>query len=132
MRRASLTILKPFGGKHADATIFGLGRRASVAEAAWDTNFQRPSTYRRDLNPPREYPKISERRKSTIAIKNIIFASPIAVPAIPPKPKTAAIKAMIRSVTTQLNMANPPNWLVLRLDRNSHRTVFLAGNSFED
>ena len=43
-------------------------------------------------------------RNSTIATKKMIFAISIAVPAIPPKPNTAAISAMIRNVTAQLIM----------------------------
>jgi ABC-type methionine transport system ATPase subunit len=39
-------------------------------------------------------------RKTT----NRIFAIPVAVPAIPPKPRTAATMAMIRNVIAQLNM----------------------------
>jgi hypothetical protein len=35
---------------------------------------------------------------------NKIFAIPAAVPAMPPKPKTAAIKAIIRKVTAHPNI----------------------------
>jgi uncharacterized protein YlxP (DUF503 family) len=40
-------------------------------------------------------------------IRNRTFAISAAVPAIPPKPKRAAIKAIIKKVTAQFNI-NPP------------------------
>ena len=53
----------------------------------------------------------AEIAKSTIATKKISFAISTAVPAMPPKPKTAATRAMIRKrdcpsehdVTSQMN-----------------------------
>jgi len=41
---------------------------------------------------------------STIKTKNRIFAIPTAVPAIPPKPRMAAISAMMRNVMAQESM----------------------------
>src|SRR5262245_877373 len=43
-------------------------------------------------------------RNSTSATKNTILAISTAAPAMPPKPSTAAMRAMIRSVTTRLSM----------------------------
>jgi len=40
-----------------------------------------------------------ERRNKTINTKNKIFAMPAALAAIPPNPKTAAIRAMIRRLS---------------------------------
>lgn len=45
-----------------------------------------------------------ERRNNTIKIKNKILAIDAAPAAIPPKPKTAAIIAMIKNVTVQRNI----------------------------
>ena len=47
-------------------------------------------------------------RNSTIATKNTILAIPTAAPAMPPKPRTAAIKAMISSVTTRFSIDSAP------------------------
>ena len=49
-------------------------------------------------------PKISDSRNSTIKTKNKIFAMPTAVPAMPPKPRAAAINAIIKKVRDQLNI----------------------------
>jgi len=40
----------------------------------------------------------------TMKAKKIIFANPTAVPAIPPKPRTAAIRAIMRNVMAQESM----------------------------
>ena len=47
---------------------------------------------------------MSEMMNSTINTKNNTFAMPTAVPAIPVKPNAAAIRAIMRNVTDQLNM----------------------------
>src|SRR5262249_26024470 len=49
-------------------------------------------------------PAINEMTNSTSATKKTIFAIPTAAPAIPPKPRTAAISAIIRIVTTRLSI----------------------------
>jgi hypothetical protein len=49
----------------------------------------------------------SETRNNTRKIKNIILAISTAATTIPVKPKTAAIKAIIKNVTTQLNIVRP-------------------------
>lgn len=49
-------------------------------------------------------PTTNDRTNSTRKTRNRIFAIPAAVPAIPPKPKRAAIRAMIRNVMAQLNI----------------------------
>ena len=49
-------------------------------------------------------PKISERTKSTKKTMKRILAMPAAVPAIEVKPSNAAMRAMTRNVTDQLNM----------------------------
>jgi len=46
--------------------------------------------------------------KSTRNTKNNTCAIELAVPAIPPKPRTAAIKAITRNVSAQLNMMHLP------------------------
>jgi hypothetical protein len=47
----------------------------------------------------------SDTRNSTKKTKNSIFAIPAALAAIPPKPSTAAIRAMIRKVKAQLSIS---------------------------
>lgn len=47
-------------------------------------------------------------RNSTRNTKNNTCAIELAVPAIPPKPKTAAIKAITKNVSAQLNMLHHP------------------------
>jgi hypothetical protein len=54
-------------------------------------------------------------RNSTRNTKNSICAIELAVPAIPPKPKTAAIKAITKNVNAQLNMIHLPFLLKIRL-----------------
>jgi hypothetical protein len=49
-------------------------------------------------------PKINDNKNNTINTKNKILAIPTAVPAIPPNPNAAAIRAIRRNVTDQLNM----------------------------
>ena len=49
-------------------------------------------------------PPINDRRNSTIKIKKMILAIPAAPAAIPPKPKIAAIMAMIRNTIVQRNI----------------------------
>jgi hypothetical protein len=51
-------------------------------------------------------PEMSERRNNTIKIKNNTLAIPAAPAAIPPKPKIAAIMAMIKKVIVQRNIKN--------------------------
>jgi len=53
---------------------------------------------------PRSAPETNEITKSTKKIKNIIFAIPAAAPAMPPKPNTAAIKAITKNVIVQRNI----------------------------
>jgi len=50
---------------------------------------------------------IAKATKRNRKIKNRIFAIPDAVAAIPVKPKTAAIIAMIKNVMAQLNIRTP-------------------------
>jgi hypothetical protein len=54
-----------------------------------------------DITGGVRWPKTSARTSSTRRMKNRIFAIPTAVPAIPPKPRTAAISAMMRNVMAQ-------------------------------
>ena len=54
--------------------------------------------YRRVILP------INEITKSTIKMKNKIFAIPAAAPATPPNPKTPAIIATIRNMIVQRNI----------------------------
>jgi len=49
-------------------------------------------------------PIIRDTIKSIRKTTNRIFAIPAAVPAIPPKPKTAATRAMIRKIIAQVNI----------------------------
>ncbi len=49
-------------------------------------------------------PKIRDTIKRIRKTTNSIFAIPAAVPAIPPKPKTAATNAMIRKITAHPNI----------------------------
>jgi len=44
---------------------------------------------------------INENISSTKKIKNNIFANPVATPAIPPKPRMAAMSAITKSVSVQ-------------------------------
>src|SRR5215831_5303042 len=53
---------------------------------------------------PRMMPKSADIAKRTMATKKTIFASSIAVPAMPPKPKAAAISATIKKVIAQPNI----------------------------
>src|SRR5262245_48155782 len=53
---------------------------------------------------PRAKPITAEIRNSRIATKKMIFAISMAVPAIPPKPSTAATSAMIKKVSAQPNI----------------------------
>ena len=46
----------------------------------------------------------NDSTNSTKKIKKIIFAIPAAAPAIPPKPKMAAIIATTKKVNAQFNM----------------------------
>src|ERR1043166_5347165 len=48
-------------------------------------------------------------RNSRMAMKKMTLAISTAAPAMPPKPSTAATRAMMRKVTTQLNMARTPS-----------------------
>tara|TARA_Y100000782_G_scaffold67816_1_gene73780 strand:+ start:231 stop:407 length:177 start_codon:yes stop_codon:yes gene_type:complete len=47
---------------------------------------------------------MKETMNSTKKTRNRIFAIPVAVPAMPPKPRTAAMMAIIRKVIAQLSM----------------------------
>lgn len=49
-------------------------------------------------------PATAVSRNSAIAMKNTIFASSTNTTAMPPKPSTPAINAMMRKVTAQLSM----------------------------
>jgi hypothetical protein len=51
-------------------------------------------------------PLSKDSTNKTIKIKNTIFAIPAAAPAIPPKPKTAAMIAIIINVIVQRNIKN--------------------------
>ncbi len=46
----------------------------------------------------------NDSTKSTINIKNTILAIPAAAPAMPPKPRTAAMIAIITNVIVQRNI----------------------------
>jgi hypothetical protein len=52
-----------------------------------------------------DLPKIKDNKKSTIKMKNKIFAIEAAPDAIPPKPKTAAMMAIIKNMTVQRNIS---------------------------
>jgi len=52
-----------------------------------------------------DFPKINEIRNNTIKTKNRILAIDAAPAAIPPKPNTAAIIAIIKNVTVQRNIS---------------------------
>src|ERR1700738_685769 len=56
---------------------------------------------------PRARPTTAEIRNSTTAMKKMTLAISIEAPAMPPKPKMPAIRAMMRKVTTQLNITQP-------------------------
>ena len=56
---------------------------------------------------PRTAPAIADTIKSTRKTKNRIFAIPAAAPAIPLKPSTAAMSAMMRNVMDHDNMILP-------------------------
>src|SRR5690606_31038842 len=56
---------------------------------------------------PRKRPNRKEATNSTRKMMNRILAIPVAVPAMPPKPSTPAMMAMIRKVMAQLSMACP-------------------------
>jgi type I restriction-modification system DNA methylase subunit len=58
--------------------------------------------------PPRKPPNSREIRNSTSAITNTILAMPTAAKAIPPNPRTPAISAMTRRVTTRPNIFFSP------------------------
>lgn len=49
-------------------------------------------------------PNIRNIINNTIKMKNRIFAIPVAAPAIPPKPKAAAIIAIIKNTNAQPNI----------------------------
>lgn len=48
--------------------------------------------------------EISDNTNNTIKMKNIILAMPVAAPAMPPKPNTAAMIAIIKKVIAQPNI----------------------------
>ncbi len=52
-----------------------------------------------------DLPKIKDNKKSTIKMKNNIFAIEAAPDAIPPKPNTAAIMATTKNITVQRNIS---------------------------
>jgi len=52
-----------------------------------------------------DLPKIKDNKKSTIKMKNKIFAMEAAPDAIPPKPKTAAMMATTKNMTVQRNIS---------------------------
>jgi hypothetical protein len=62
---------------------------------------------------PRRNPKITEARNKMIATKKMIFAISMEMIAIPPKPRTPAINAMIRKVRAQPNMKKPSAFTVV-------------------
>ena len=53
-------------------------------------------------------PKNNEMTNNTRNTANRIFAIPAAAPAMPVKPSNAAISAITKSVTVQLNILFPP------------------------
>ena len=65
------------------------------------------------------HPKIKEITKSTRNIKNRSFAMPADAAAMPPNPKSAATRAMIRNTTAHPNIPSPPHRLnrICRLGR---------------
>jgi len=52
-----------------------------------------------------DLPNIKDNKKSTIKMKNKIFAMEAAPDAIPPKPKTAAMMATTKNMTVQRNIS---------------------------
>ena len=52
-----------------------------------------------------DLPNIKDNKKSTIKMKNKIFAIEAAPDAIPPKPNTAAIMATTKNITVQRNIS---------------------------
>jgi len=52
-----------------------------------------------------DLPKIKDNKKSTMKMKNKIFAIEAAPEAIPPKPKTAAMMATSKNITVQRNIS---------------------------
>lgn len=65
-------------------------------------NFHRLLNYLNPLMPP----NIKDITNRTKKIKNRIFAISTAPPAIPPNPNIAATRAIIKNVTTHLNIVN--------------------------
>lgn len=53
---------------------------------------------------PRTPPAIKERSKSTMKMKNTIFAIPAALAAIPPKPNIAATIATTKKINANRNI----------------------------
>lgn len=56
------------------------------------------------LEPPNDFPKMSDNTNKTMNIKNRIFAIDAAPAAKPPNPKIAAIIATMRKVIVQRNI----------------------------
>ena len=63
-------------------------------------------------------PKMKKITHITRNRRNMNFAIPADAAAIPPKPRTAAISAMMRKVTAQPNMFSPPCLQTNRIDHS--------------
>src|SRR5580698_2932746 len=81
--------------------MLGASRGLVCAAALRSDNYQRRC---QSLAGPRSVPASAATRNRTSATKKTILAIPTAATAIPPNPKTAAISAMISSVTTRFSI----------------------------
>src|SRR5690606_17477343 len=59
-------------------------------------------------------PMMKDTMNRTRNTTNRILAMPVAVPAMPPKPRTAAMMAMIRNVIAQLSMVVLLDWFYIQ------------------
>lgn len=71
------------------------------------------------------HPKTKKITHMSKNMKNRIFAIPAEAAAIPPKPSTAAINAIIKNVTAQPNIVSPP-LAMNRMSRGSRVSLFMT------